>query len=124
MGLDLTVRFPSGAVPGWDVIRGRLARVGASAPLRLIDGLPAFPDEVPEGDWSELRIGLPEGMVALRRSGAALTCVVWGGADAALLAARDRVAWACAAAGSGLVEAPGGAVGADEYARLCRLAPE
>jgi hypothetical protein len=124
MGLDLTVRFPAGPVPAWDVIRVQLARVGESAALRLIDNLPAFPDEVPEAGWAELRIGTRAGMVALRRSGDALSCVVWSNADAALLSARDRVAWACAAAGSGTVEVPGGAVSADAFAQLSGLLPE
>ena len=30
----------------------------------MIDGLPAFPDEVPEPGWKELRIGFASGMPA------------------------------------------------------------
>jgi hypothetical protein len=123
MGLTLTIEFPTGSVPQWDAIRSQLARVGALAPLRMIDGLPAFPDESPEPGWRELRIGASAGMVTLQRSGDALTCVIWGNADAALLAARDRIAWACAAAGGGTVVAPAGAVSADEFARTSGISP-
>src|SRR6266511_4544191 len=122
MGLDCTVRFP-GPVPGWDTIKGQLARLGEPAPLRMIDGLPAFPDESPEDGWRELRVGFPAGMVTLRRGNDSLTCVIWSNADAGLLAARDRVTWACAAAGQGTVATPAGDVSADEFARLAGLSP-
>lgn len=117
MGLERTVQFAAGGVPAWGAVSARLARVGLSAQLRMIDGMPAFPDEEPEPGWRELRAGLAAGMVTVRRAGDALTCVVWSNADAALLAARDAVAWACAAVGDGTVDgAP-----ADEFARVCGL---
>ena len=123
MGLDRTIRFPGGTVPTWDAIRGQLARTGESAPLRMIDGLPAFPDESPEDDWGELRIGFPAGMVTLRRGGDSLTCVVWSNADEALLAALDRVAWACASAGEGLITTPTGELSASDFARQTGISP-
>lgn len=123
MGLDRTIRYPAGVVPAWDAIKFQLARVGEAAPLRMIDGLPAFPDESPADDWRELRLGCAAGMVTLRRGAASITCVVWSNADAALLAGRDRVAWACAAAGQGSVTTDAGEVGADEFARQCGIQP-
>lgn len=119
MGLERTVQFPADGVPAWGAVAAHLARVGAAAPLRMIDGMPAFPDEEPEWGWRELRAGLPAGMVTVRRAGDSIAVVVWSNADAALLAARDVVAWACAAAGGGSVE---GAL-ADEFARVCGLSP-
>jgi hypothetical protein len=89
----------------------------------MIDGLPAFPDETPEPGWAELRVGFPAGMVTVRRGAGSLTCVVWGNADPGLRAAWDRLCWACAAAGGGSVETPGGAVSAAEYARAAGLSP-
>jgi hypothetical protein len=117
------VRFngSTGSVPGWDAIKGRLARVGEPAPLRMIDGLPAFPDESPEEGWRELRVGFSAGMVTLRRGGDVLTCIIWSNADAALLAARDRVAWACATAGQGMVAMPAGEIPAAEFAHLAGI---
>lgn len=123
MGLDCTVRFPGASVPGWDAVKGQLARLGESAPLRMIDGLPAFPDESPEEGWRELRVGFAAGMVTLRRGIDALTCVVWSNADPALLAARDRLAWACAAAGQGTVSTEAGDVSGEEFARQAGLSP-
>lgn len=122
MGVELAVTFP-GAVPEFGAIRDQLARVCAVPPLRMIDGLPAFPDEVPEAGWRELRFGFPAGMVTLRRSADALACVVWGTADAALLAARDALAWACAEAGGGTVCTESGAVSAGAFARSRALQP-
>jgi hypothetical protein len=121
MGLDCTVRFPAGRVPAWDAIKGQLARLGEAPPLRMIDGLPAFPDESPPDDWREIRAGFAGGMVALRRGADSITCVVWSNADPALLATRDRVAWACASAGQGTVVTAAGEVSADEFARQCGI---
>ncbi len=124
MGLDRIIRFPAGCVPAWDAIKSHLARVGEPAPLRLIDNLPAFPDETPEAGWRELRITAGGGMITIRQSTDAITCTVWSNADAALLAARDRVAWACAASGGGtLVTDTGPAVSHTEFALLSNIHP-
>lgn len=123
MGLDRTVRFPAGQPPAWGAIKTHLLRVGEPGTLRMIDGLPAFPDESPDSEWRELRVAAGGAMVTVRRAGDALTCVVWSNADAQLLAARDRVAWACAAAGAGLVETDRGAVSAAEFAQLSDIRP-
>jgi hypothetical protein len=123
MGLDRTVRFPSGSVPAWDQIKGQLARVGELAPLRMIDGLPAFPDESPEDGWRELRVGTATGMVTLRRSADALSCVVWGNADPDLLAAVDRILWACASAGAGAIDTPTGPVSPDQFVQFANIFP-
>ena len=122
MGMDRAIRFPTGTVPSWDVIRARLQRVGESATLRMIDGLPAFPDEVPEPTWNELRVGLSAGMITIRRVAGSFTCVVWGNADAALLAAWDKLTWACAA-GGGVIETTSGELSADEFAVASGLQP-
>jgi hypothetical protein len=110
-------------VPAWDAIKDQLARLGELAPLRMIDGLPAFPDESPEAGWRELRVGFSAGMVTLRHGENSLSCVIWSNADAALLAARDRLAWACAAAGQGVVATATGEVSAEEFARQSGLSP-
>ena len=123
MGVERVVDFPAGPPPAWPEILARLAASGEAPVLRMIDGLPAFPDESPEDGWRELRVGFPAGMVTLRRGTDTLTCVVWSNADPALVAARDRVAWACAAAGPGAVATPAGEVPADEFARLAGLSP-
>jgi hypothetical protein len=123
MGMDRTIRYPTGSVPGWDTIRAQLGRLGVTAPLRMIDGIPAFPDETPDPGWKELRVGVPGGMVTLRVSGDALTCVVWGNAADDLREGWDAVCWACAAAGGGVVDTPQGPVGAAEFARRAGLQP-
>ncbi len=123
MGLDLTIQFPAGTTPAWEAIQAQLARVGEPAPLRMIDGLPACPDESPEAGWRELRVGAASGMVTLRRGPDSITCVVWSNADDALLSALDRVAWACAAAGGGLVATAAGPVTAEKFADLSDIRP-
>jgi hypothetical protein len=124
MGMDRTVRFPGRVVPPWEAIRDCLARLGAIPPIRMIDGLPAFPDEVPGVGWRELRLGTQHGMVSIRAGSEALTCVVWGNASAELCAQWDAICWACAAAGSGEVATPtGGWVSADAFAKSASLQP-
>ncbi len=122
MGQDRTIQFSAG-VPSWDAIRTQLARVGEPAPLRMIDGLPAFPDETPADGWRELRVAAGGNMVTLRRTADSITCVVWGNADAALLAAFARVVWACAEAGGGSVVTATAALSPTEFAHLSDIRP-
>ncbi len=124
MGLDRIILFPAGRVPAWNAIKSYLARVGEPAPLRMIDGLPAFPDETPETGWRELRIAAGGGMITVRQSTDTITCIVWSNADAALLAARDRVTWACAEASGGTVVTDAGIVSPTKFAQLTGIQPE
>lgn len=98
MGQERVVRF-AGEPPEWEAIRAKLSEQGIAATVRMIDGLPAFPDEIPEPGWKELRLGFASGMVTLRRGPNDLTCVVWGNADPVLLASWSALADACVAAG-------------------------
>ena len=124
MGLDRTVRFPIGSSPTWAAILHQLSRLGESPSIRLIDGLPAFPDESPADDWKELRIGTGTGMVTIRRSVEYLTCVVWGNADPALEGTWKKVIWACAAAGDGMIESPEGPISAEAFSMSAGLLTE
>lgn len=91
MGIERSFTFPGGSGPTWPQIAAKLGQLGETPVLRMIDGLPAFPDEIPEESWQELRIGLSGGMVTVRRSGpGSLTCVTWGTADPALNASWER----------------------------------
>lgn len=103
MGMQHTVEFESGAVPGWDAIRAYCLERGVPLPTRMIDGALAFPDEVPPAEWRELRISTPAGMITVRRAGSALVFVTWGNADAGLLAAWNALTLAAAETGSGKI---------------------
>jgi len=102
MGIERVVTF-SGAEPPWSAIRGRLAVAGITPQMRMIDNMPAFPDDEPEGSWTELRISLGGGMVTLRRETGQIRVVVWGNADAALQRDQETIAQACSDAGDGKV---------------------
>jgi hypothetical protein len=123
MGLDRTIHLPGSAALEWEAIRSQLARVGENAAIRMIDGLPAFPDEIPEPTWKELRLGLAAGMVTLRRSPGRMSCVIWGNADAALIAAWNKVIWACAASSGGAIETPEGLRSPAEFAAANDIRP-
>ena len=107
MGVELTVSIPAGRVIAWADVATRLAARGTTAQIRMIDSLPAFPDEVPSVDWSELRISTPGGMITLRRTAAGVTCVAWGTDDPALRRDFRAVAEAVAEAGGGAVAGDG-----------------
>ena len=102
MGIERIVVFPAGT-PGWSIIRDQLVAAGSSPSMRMIDGMPAFPDETPEPTWSELRISLGAGMMTVRREPTRLLLVVWGNADEGLLRDLKLVVQACVAAGGELV---------------------
>jgi hypothetical protein len=101
MGQQIDIRVTR--EPEWAKVAAYLETQQEKAIVRMIDGLPAFPDEIPEPGWKELRISLSGGMVTLRRETDSVACVVWGNADAALLRSWRVCAWAVAKAG----ECPG-----------------
>jgi hypothetical protein len=107
VGIERIVRFPA-AVPEWPAVAAKLAEVGETPAVRMIDGLPAFPDEVPEPGWQELRVGLASGMVTLRRVESEFRVVAWGTADPGLTRSWDHLCWAVAAAGGGELLLPDG----------------
>ena len=80
MGMERVINFAAGP-PTWEAIQREASAAGLPISLRMIDGLPAFPDEVPAPDWRELRVGAPSGMMTLRRHPDRLEVVVWGNAD-------------------------------------------
>jgi hypothetical protein len=98
MGLDITIPWTRPG-PSWTRLAAEAQRRGVPLQLRMIDGLPALPGEEPADDWGELRVAAPAGMITLRRVDAGIQLVTWGNADAPLLAARDVLADAIAAAG-------------------------
>jgi hypothetical protein len=108
MGMERRIRFPTGATPGWSEIAGQLTAFGETPVVRMIDSLPAFPDEVPPPEWQELRVALSGGMVTLRRQSAELICVCWGSADPSLVRSWKALCRAAAQAGSGVIVEPGG----------------
>lgn len=103
MGQLRTVRFPNRTLPTWESVRIHLLNSEPEFAIRMIDNLPAFPDEIPEDGWSELRIAFPAGMVTLRSGVEIWTGLVWGNADTELIRSRDRLISACAEAGQGVV---------------------
>lgn len=123
MGISHEIRFQGATAPDWGSIRERLQSAGETPTLRMIDGLPAFPDEVPEAGWKELRVGLAGGMVTLRRTADGFICVAWGTTDDALVRSWNCLAWACAAAGDGGISTSQGFLPAADFARSTGLSP-
>lgn len=83
MGVERTVELPNG-IPNWPTVAAILKQGGETPIIRMIDGLPAFPDEQPEESWQELRVSLSGGMITMRRGTNLVKCVTWGTGDPAL----------------------------------------
>jgi hypothetical protein len=81
MGMERVV--PVAGEISWPAIRDRLLAAGVVAQMRMVDNMPAFPDEEPPADWRELRVSLGHGMITLRREAQAIRIIVWGNADEA-----------------------------------------
>lgn len=115
MGSEQIVEFPSGVTPPWPEVSRRLSQAGFPVQMRMIDNTLSFPDEEPPATWQELRLGSPAGMITLRRQQGRVAQVVWGNADAPLLAARNAVAWALALVGDGIIEDAGTRLSAADF---------
>ena len=86
MGVE---RVVTGTTPDWLTVVARLGAAGQPATVRMIDGLPAFPDEEPPAEWRELRLGFAAGMVTIRRTADGVRLVTWGTDDPGLVAALE-----------------------------------
>jgi hypothetical protein len=102
MGMDRIITF-SGPEPTWPAVRDRIVAASQTVQMRMIDNLPAFPDEEPEDGWRELRVSLGGGMLTLRREPGRMRVVVWGNADESLVRDQEALANACAEAGGGVI---------------------
>ncbi len=115
MGMEQTVSFAGATIPAYTSIRDFLGERGFPLQMGMIDGQPAFPDELPEDNWRELRLRTPQGMVTVRRATDKLVFVTWGNADAGLTQAWNALVWAFAEVGGGRVETPQGLLDAATY---------
>lgn len=106
MGQQRAIRFPA-AEPTWPAVLSELRAAGETPTLRMIDGMPAFPDEEPADGWRELRVSVTGGMVTVRRAAGEWTCVVWGNADDELRKGWDACTQAIARAAQGTVDPAG-----------------
>jgi hypothetical protein len=121
MGMEQTVSFAGGTIPSYFAVRSFLAPRGFPLLMGMIDGQLAFPDELPEENWRELRLRTPQGMVTVRRDGERLIFVTWGNADAALVQAWNALVWAFAEVGDGRIETPEGLLEARQYRERMEL---
>ncbi|MFM7111651.1 MAG: hypothetical protein ACKO26_10955 [Planctomycetota bacterium] len=72
--------------------------------LRLVDGLPAFPDEAVPEEFNEIRLGLGGNMVTVKAVASGLSLVTWSGISTEFHDAVLRLAEALAKEANGRVE--------------------
>ena len=119
MGLSRTVTFSTDSRPTWESVRLAAATLGETPVVGMIDNLPAFPDEIPDPYWTDLRLALSSGMVTIRSTPSGWIVSIWGNADEALRRCWNIVLWAIASAGQGsLILDDGRAVLAEEFRHL------
>lgn len=90
MGIERTIYQPQQPFD-WLKLVQRLKDEGEVPVLRMLDGMPAFPDEIPNDDWQELRIGLRGGMVTVRKLPDSFKLVTWGSPDADYQQSANRL---------------------------------
>jgi hypothetical protein len=88
MGLEVSVRARRSLA---DALAA-LAATGLPCEVLMIDGQLRHPSAALPPTWQEARLRTLAGMVTVRRQGDDFQLMVFGNADAALLAARERIA--------------------------------
>jgi hypothetical protein len=122
MGMNQTVRFPSGHTASWPAVRDLLISRGLPLQVRMIDGELAFPKEEPNENWRELRLATQEGMaITVKRAADVVELVVWGNADQTLIRARNAITWAFAEVAQGMIQTEQGAKTAQEFEACCEF---
>ena len=124
MGMEQTVTFAGKSIPSYTAVRDFLSQRGFSVQMGMIDGQLAFPDELPQENWRELRLRTPQGMVTVRREVERLVFVTWGNADNAMLQAWHALVWAFAEVGGGMIQTPEGILDARTYQMRASLPAE
>jgi hypothetical protein len=118
--MELTVTF-EGKPPSWESILAHWTQACTPIIIRMIDGLPAFPDENPSDNWKEVRVSTSAGMLTLRQATNHIAIVVWGNADPELTRHWKIAAWATAAAGDGKILSGKGSETKEEFLRSEKL---
>ena len=121
MGMEQTVSFAGKPDPTYAAVRDFLGQRGFPLQMGMIDGQLAYPDELPEDGWRELRLRTPQGMVTVRRDGERLVFATWGNADGAMRQAWNALVWAFAAVGGGQIETAEGPADAASYQNRVEL---
>ena len=90
MGLEIVV--PRRTPCRLAAVLTQLSSTGLAATVAMIDGVLQGPGARVPDVWREVRLRTAAGVVTLRRHGDAVTVVVFGNADGALLEAQRTVA--------------------------------
>ncbi|MDB4968483.1 MAG: hypothetical protein JWN44_4172 [Myxococcales bacterium] len=69
----------------------RLAAAGAPSQIVMVDGALVMPGSTAPARWADVRLKTPAGTLALKQEGHAVAVVVFGNADAALLAMQQKI---------------------------------
>jgi len=93
MGLEIKIVAPADAVAP---AIARLAGEGFACVVLMVDGGLVSPRAALPATWRELRVKTPAGMVTLAQRDGGIAVLVFGNADAALVAAQERLAAALA----------------------------
>ncbi len=70
----------------------KLEQAGAPSQIVMVDGALVMPGAPPPPAWRDVRLRTPAGTLALKRDGARVSVVVFGNADAAMLAMQQKIA--------------------------------
>lgn len=113
MGMDIKVRSKS--IPSWESWTVLLTSRNALVQMRMIDNMPAFPDETPPEDWRDVRVNILGNMITLRRETDGVRLVTWGNTEGEAVRAWRLAAWAIARASDGMIQIDGLEQTAEEF---------
>jgi hypothetical protein len=91
-GMGLTNSVAVRGAPDLRALLDDLERAGLPSALLMIDNQLVAPGAPPPAAWHDVRLTTPAGTIALKLDGGRVRLTVFGNADGALLAARDRIA--------------------------------
>jgi hypothetical protein len=69
----------------------RLAAAGAPSQIVMVDGALVMPGSAAPARWTDVRLKTPAGTLALKQQGDAVAVVVFGNADAAVIAMQQQI---------------------------------
>jgi hypothetical protein len=88
MGQELTARSARSLAEVLNALR----MTGVGCNVVMVDGQLIAPSAEPPATWNDVRLRTPAGMITLSRRGPDVGIMVFGNADATLMALRDQIA--------------------------------
>ncbi len=122
MGQTLQIESPDGSALEWPAFVVALAEYRLAPVVRMIDGLPAFPDEIPGEGWREVRVSAADGMITIHASPTGYRFTIWNDTASSFVNAWQTLVYVAAQQIGGSVVLGDARVSPEKFAQLHQLA--